>query len=87
MAQTVWANIEMQSGLAAPGPGYAPHLRCADGEYLGVKVATIRRLESQTLVEFELIYPAVNYAALSHGTAFEIVEGPKVVGIGTVVGA
>ena len=90
MSRIVRANIQVTPstrGDSFLAVGYAPHLRCADGQYLGVKVASLIRQGNQLVASFELVYPGVNYDMLEPGASFQIVEGPNVVGSGTVVGA
>ena len=42
-------------------------------------------LESHSASLFGVYYPAVNYGRLVPGATFEVVEGPKVVGVGHVL--
>jgi hypothetical protein len=68
--------------------GYRPHFRVNRGEYLGVEfVGASRRHEGNplTLAKVRLLYwPEVDYDALSTGAAFDVLEGPTVVGHGRV---
>lgn len=67
---------------------YRPHLRIGSGEYLGVAFVGEPNLpiEPGTTVTavFELMYDGVDYSALTEGSRFDILEGPRVVGFGYV---
>jgi len=69
---------------------YRPHLIPKGTEdYLGVSVVGIPESEavlpgSTRTVEFELMYPGVDYAQLGVGARFEIREGSRPVGEGIV---
>ena len=84
---------EEDGGRHAPlWENYRPHLVPVGTEdYLGVTVVNLPEEQavaagSSAAVEFELVYhPNVDYSGLSVGTAFEIREGARVVGTGTVL--
>jgi translation elongation factor EF-Tu-like GTPase len=73
-------------------PGYRPHFRVIrDTEYVGVQfLDTPHRIisphERVPIAVSLLYYPNVTYDKLIDGAEFEILEGPKVVGKGTVIG-
>ena len=69
--------------------GYKPHFRIPpDGEYLGVEfVDGPDNLPpgNQTYATVRFLYePDICYDALVVGAEFEILEGPRVIGYGTV---
>jgi translation elongation factor EF-Tu-like GTPase len=69
---------------------YKPHVRVGQGEYLGVRfVAGPEAMEpgDQGEVVFDLMYTdRVDYSALQEGVQFELLEGNRLVGVGTVLG-
>jgi translation elongation factor EF-Tu-like GTPase len=70
--------------------GYRPHLRVANGEYLGVEfVDGPERLVQpgeSTFATVRFVYaPKVDYGALVEGAQFEVLEGGHTVGRGHVV--
>ena len=73
------------------GYGYSPHFRIiGDTEYLGVQfIEGLHRIinpkEWVIAKVWLMYYPNVNYEKLSEGKEFEILEGTKVVGTGTVI--
>lgn len=72
-----------------PGTGeeYRPHLSTKPKEKLGVrfiKVLPDSKLGARTTIEFETIYDGVDYSSLVTGASFKILEGTKVVGMGTI---
>jgi hypothetical protein len=68
---------------------YWPHLRVAgDGEYLGVKFVRGPEwveLGSSARAIVETIFEGVDYTKMKSGIHFEILEGPRAVGRGTVL--
>jgi translation elongation factor EF-Tu-like GTPase len=67
---------------------YRPHLKTEDSDWLGVMFsggpASVAPGESATAIAL-LIFADVDYSPLRQpGTAFSILEGPKVVGHGVV---
>lgn len=69
---------------------YRPHFRVNNGEYLGVAFADDNHsvsfdVATTTQVRF-LYHPNVCYDALQAGVEFEVLEGPKLVGYGKVIG-
>lgn len=70
---------------------YRPHLVPKGSEdYLGVSVAGVDEVDAvipgtTRTVQFELMYPSVNYSGLSVGSRFEIREGQRSVGEGVVI--
>ncbi len=81
-------EINLQRFGTAVPVGYRPHLRVGDGEYLGIEVVRasegIAKGRAQAIVRL-LYWPQVNYDALSPGAAFDVLEGPNVVGHGRVI--
>jgi len=71
--------------------GYRPHFRViGDTEYLGIQFieGPDRIINPKEWVSAKvclLYYPNVSYEKLRVGEEFEIVEGAKIVGIGTVI--
>ncbi|MFJ3490992.1 hypothetical protein [Leifsonia aquatica] len=68
--------------------GYRPHLVVADGDPLGVVIRGVGRARLQpggdeVEVLVELPYD-IDYGALVAGATFSLLEGPNVVGTGTV---
>jgi translation elongation factor EF-Tu-like GTPase len=82
---------EQPLSLSNNSPGqYRPHFRMIDGsgELLGVAFMDgpdepILPGQS-TYATVELLYPGVSYDELLEGARFEILEGPNIVGHGTV---
>jgi hypothetical protein len=72
-----------------PPRGYCPHFRVGvDGEYLGVRFLDgepeiVEPGGSGTAV-VELLWDGVDYSPLASGVQFDVLEGPKVVGRGTI---
>jgi hypothetical protein len=69
--------------------GYRPHLRVAGGDRLGVEFVgaarpTLHPGEGCTAEVRFLYEPGVSYECLAVGVAFEILEGPNIVGAGHV---
>lgn len=68
--------------------GYRPHLRVANGEYLGIEVLHTSKGSgkgsAQAVVRL-LYWPQVNYDALSAGASFDVLEGPNIVGHGRII--
>ena len=68
--------------------GYSPHLATKVNEMLGVYFIDIKpdaQFGEPFNVKIGLLYhPKVDYSNLSLGTEFKIIEGPKIVGTGTV---
>ena len=68
---------------------YRPHLRVADGEYLGVafvngsEEAVVPGVVAAAEVVF-MYSPQVNYEPLKVGTQFQVLEGQRIVGVGIV---
>lgn len=84
-----------EGGRAAPvfppARGYAPHLRRGPGgEALGVRLVdgppVVHPGEAATLT-WEPMYEGVDYTPLQPGAAFDVLEGPRRVGTGTVLQA
>jgi hypothetical protein len=68
--------------------GYSPHLRVGDaGEFLGVRFVGEGELTlgRELVTSVQLMYPGVDYSVLAPGTSFQVLEGPKVVAVGTVL--
>jgi hypothetical protein len=67
---------------------YTPHLSVEENsEYLGVRFLPSRGVfetGEPLYVKAELIYPNVDYSALTPGAHFKILEGPNTVGQGRV---
>ena len=97
MPEFIEARIQLatseQGGRQAPVlracGHYAPHLRVeGEGDWLGVRLSAgpqeLRPGESSA-VTWELLYEGVDYSALQVGTEFQILEGPHIVGSGTVL--
>jgi translation elongation factor EF-Tu-like GTPase len=93
--ETVSINAQLNKtedgGRVAPfNSGYCPHLVVeGTSEMLGVRVVDCPNFvfpgEAST-IKFELMYyPQLSYAALRVGARVAIVEGPKTIGLGTVV--
>ncbi|TGE31084.1 hypothetical protein [Desulfosporosinus sp. Sb-LF] len=74
-------------------PGYRPHFRVIGyTEYLGVPfLDTPHRIinphERVPIAVSLVYYPNVTYDKLIDGVEFEILEGPRVIGKGTVIGS
>lgn len=72
-------------------PSYRPHLRVrgGNGEYLGVEFVDgpDGPLEpgDRTYATVRTLYAGVNYDALIAGCEFDIMEGGKVIGSGTLI--
>ena len=89
----VCMKAEMDGGRHAPfWENYRPHLVVRGTEdYLGVTVVDLPQAQAvkpgaSAQVSFNLVYhPEVDYSALQPETEFEIREGPRVVGYGTVI--
>jgi translation elongation factor EF-Tu-like GTPase len=92
---SIIADITMKSELDGGRhcgfwTNYRPHLIPKGTEdYLGVSVVGIPESEavlpgSTRTVEFEFMYPTIDYSQLSVGAQFEIREGLKSVGEGIV---
>lgn len=68
---------------------YCPHLRVHE-EYLGVRILSDSAEDIRPGVDYrvrlELLYSGVDYSELAPGVRFEILEGPRVVGTGQVLG-
>ena len=65
-----------------------PHFRVGDGDWLGVRFITIGAPASDgsSRATVQLMYwPQVNYDALQSGAAFNMHEGPNIVGHGLVL--
>jgi translation elongation factor EF-Tu-like GTPase len=68
---------------------YRPHFRVGDGEYLGIEFfdgpsePVQPRVGVNAKVRFSYA-PRVNYSALKVGVQFQILEGHRIVGIGSV---
>jgi translation elongation factor EF-Tu-like GTPase len=95
MKPTIRTRIKMKSeaegGRHGPfSEGYCPHF-VVEGkkDWLGVRAVRCPdfvSLNEEREVEFELMYgPVLDYRDLSVGSRFAIHEGPKVVGVGTVI--
>jgi len=75
--------------VAGNGCHYRPHVRVgSEGHYLGVSFLVGPELiapGTEAIVKMALVHhPEVDYSALLVGTHFQILEGPHVVGAGTV---
>ncbi len=78
-----------QTSLAPESGLYWPHLRVgSEGEYLSVQLfqgpEKVRPGDSAR-VRFRCVYPGMDYSPLKLGARFEMMEGPNVVGVGSVV--
>lgn len=68
---------------------YRPHFRVGDGEYLGVEffdgpdepIPPGRGVDAKVRFSYA---PSVNYEELKVGVQFQILEGRRIVGVGTV---
>ena len=71
--------------------GYRPHFRViGDTEYLGIQFieGTDKIINPKEWISskvYLIYYPNVSYEKLRIGKEFEILEGAKIVGIGTVI--
>jgi dihydrofolate reductase len=67
---------------------YMPHLRVGTGEYLGVSFVDGQStpVAAGTIVEANVrfMYSGVPYEQLKPGVQFQVLEGPRIVGIGVV---
>lgn len=66
---------------------YTPHLSTEDQERLGVRFLPSRGVfetGEPLQIEAELLYPNVDYSALTPGSKFKILEGTNTVGEGRV---
>ena len=67
---------------------YRPHLRVGTGEYLGVSFVDGQStpVAAGTIVEANVrfMYSGVPYEQLKPGVQFQVLEGPRIVGIGVL---
>jgi len=90
---TIRLTMKKESEGGRHGPftaGYCPHLvATASAEWLGVRVSASPGPVppgDTADVRVELLYhPNLDYSVLSPGAQFQVMEGPRVVGEGTVL--
>ena len=87
---TTTAEGGRRSAVSLGNGGYRPHFRVSGGEYLGVEYVVGPqepvRPGGTALATVSFLYePTVNYAALTDGANFQVLEGPNVVGNGHIV--
>lgn len=86
-------KAESEGGRHSPfWENYRPHLvPSSKEEWLGVIAVNLPEEDAvypatSRVVDFDLVYyPQVDYSDLQTGSAFDIREGPRVVGTGTVI--
>lgn len=82
-------KVEVEVQMQRPVfDGYRPHLRIGEGEYLGISFFDVAPSKTANLVRanaYLIYWPGVDYSPLKAGVQFQVLEGAKIVGHGTVV--